>query len=101
MTVSRRRATVIKVPDATPGLVCVDGVEHAYTMTGVWKSATAPVPNLVVDAVLDESGHVIEIIAVDPEQLARERLRDVPRRAKRAIYALMNRLTVALINRGP
>lgn len=43
-------------------------------MTGVWRSSAAPVPNLTVDAALDEGGRVLEIVVVDGAQLARERV---------------------------
>jgi hypothetical protein len=74
MKVSRVRATVVKVPDVSPGVLSFDGVERPYCMDGVWKSATAPTPALTVEAALDEQGRVLEIVVIDPQRLWLERV---------------------------
>ena len=68
------RGTIIKVPDSTPGLVIVNGVQKSFTLEGVWHSPVAPAPNMTVDVELSESGAVAGISAVDPQQLTKEKL---------------------------
>ena len=49
------RGTVIKVPDATPGLVIVKGVQKSFTLEGLWRSPVAPAPQDVVSL-----AHILE-----------------------------------------
>jgi hypothetical protein len=68
------RATIIKVPDNNPGLLVVDGAQKPFVLPGVWMSPVAPAPNQVVDVVVDSAGAVTSVTAVDPQQLAKERM---------------------------
>jgi hypothetical protein len=68
----RVRATVVKVPDASPGLLIVNGQQKSFTLDNIWKSPVAPAPNMSVDVVLDASGAVASIVVVDSRQLAKE-----------------------------
>jgi hypothetical protein len=72
-TSSRVRGTVVKVPDATPGLLFVNGQQKPFTLEGVWKSSVAPAANMTVDVDLDASGGVASISVVDSQQLNKER----------------------------
>jgi hypothetical protein len=68
------RSTVVKVPDATPGLLFLNGQQRPFTLAGVWKSPVAPAPNMTVDVDLDGAGTIEAITVVDTQQLAKERL---------------------------
>jgi hypothetical protein len=56
---SRARGTVIKVPDATPGLLIVDGRQLPFSLEGRWRSPVAPAANMSVDVELDPTGVVV------------------------------------------
>jgi hypothetical protein len=71
---TRVRTTIVKVPDASPGLLLVNGQQKSFTLEGVWKSPVAPAPNMSVDVDLDGTGAITAITAVDSQQLAKERL---------------------------
>jgi hypothetical protein len=71
---TRVRATIIKVPDATPGLLIAKGRQTTFTLEGRWQSPVAPQPDMAVEVDLDPSGTVIRIAVVDAKQLAKERL---------------------------
>ena len=72
-TVMTTRGTIIKTPDATPGLVMVNGAQKSFTLEGVWRSPVAPAPNMTVDVEMDGAGTVVAITAVDSQKLAREK----------------------------
>jgi hypothetical protein len=105
--------TIIKVPDASPGLLIVDGQQKAFTLERVWRSPVAPAPNMSVDVELDASGAVAGITAAGPGRLATDSLNTIGRKldelahgpgkdgaelAKRSLSQLAARMgTVALI----
>jgi hypothetical protein len=68
------RSTIVKVPDATPGLLFLNGQQKSFTLEGVWKSPVAPAPNMAVDVDLDDAGAIAAITVVDSQQIAKERL---------------------------
>jgi hypothetical protein len=61
---SKARGTIVKVPDATPGLLFVNGQQMPFTMEGVWKSPVAPAANMTVDVEFDGSGAITSITVV-------------------------------------
>jgi len=71
---TRVRGTIIKVPDATAGLLIANGRQTVFTLEGRWQSPVAPQPNMAVEVDLDPSGNVMSIAVVDAQQLAKERL---------------------------
>ncbi len=71
---SRVRSTIVKVPDATPGLLFLNGQQKQFTLDGIWKSPVAPAANMTVDVDLDGSGSIAGITVVDSQQLNKERL---------------------------
>jgi hypothetical protein len=71
---SRTRGTIIKVPDATPGLLIVNGQQLPFSLEGRWRSPVAPATNMAVDVELDAAGAVASVAVVDAQQIARERL---------------------------
>jgi hypothetical protein len=74
---SRVRGTIIKTPDGGPGLLVADGQQKSFTLEGVWKSAVTPAVNMPVDVELDASGSITSLTAVDPQQVAKERLQQI------------------------
>jgi hypothetical protein len=75
----RVRSTIIKVPDASPGLLMVNGQQKSFTLERLWRSPVAPAPNMTVDVELDPSGAIAGITAVDTRRLATERLDEIGR----------------------
>jgi hypothetical protein len=73
----RMRGTIIKVPDAGPGLVVVSGQQKQFTLEGIWKSPVAPAANMIVDVDLDASGSVAALTVVDAQQRAKEQMRQL------------------------
>lgn len=68
------RGTIVKVPDATPGLLFVNGQQKSFMLEGIWKSPVAPALNMTVDVELDAAGAVTGVAVVDSQHLAKERL---------------------------
>ncbi len=66
--------TIIKVPDATPGILFADGQQHFFTLERVWKSPMAPQSNQVVDVVFDGSGALTANNVVDQHAANKEKL---------------------------
>jgi hypothetical protein len=71
---SRVRGTIIKVPDATPGLLIVNGQQLPFSLEGRWRSPVAPAANMPVEVELDPAGTVASVSVIDAQQIARERL---------------------------
>lgn len=67
---------VVKVPDASPGLLFVNGQQKQFLLEGVWKSAVAPAANMTVVVDLDSSGGISAITAVDPKEVAAQKLEE-------------------------
>src|ERR1039457_3766749 len=76
------RGTIIKVPDASPGLLFVNGEQKSFTLGGVWQSPVAPAPNMIVDVQLDASNSVAAITCVDHSQARKEQLSHAGARAQ-------------------
>jgi hypothetical protein len=70
----RPRGTIIKVPDATPGIVFANGQQQYFTLERVWKSPVAPAANQTVDVEFDGAGAIAAITVVDAQQFNKERL---------------------------
>ncbi len=70
----RVRTTIIKVPDASPGLVFINGQQKSFTLGGVWKSPVAPAANMTVDVDLDGGGNITGVTVVDQKQANKERM---------------------------
>ncbi len=68
------RGTIVKVPDANPGLLFYNGQQKPFTVEGVWKSPVAPAPNMTVDVALDGAGSITALTVVDANQLNKERM---------------------------
>jgi hypothetical protein len=79
------RGTIIKVPDASPGLLMIGTNQKRFTLEGTWKSMTAPAANQTVDIELDDAGHITAISVVDQAQIAREKFTDLSSKLSGAI----------------
>lgn len=77
------RGTIIKTPDSTPGLLIVGGQQKTFTLERVWKSGVAPAVNMAVDIEFDGAGLITGLIAVDPQQAAREKLERIGDQAQK------------------
>lgn len=75
-TSPRVRSTIVKVPDASPGLLFVDGQPKQFTLEGVWKSPVAPMPNMTVDVDFDGAGAIAAITVVDSKELAAQKVNE-------------------------
>jgi hypothetical protein len=74
---TKARGTVIKVPDATPGIVFANGQQHYFTLERVWKSPVAPAANHAVDVEFDAAGALIAITVVDSSSANKEKFNQV------------------------
>jgi hypothetical protein len=81
-TGSKVRTTIVKVPDATPGLLFLNGQQKSFTLEGLWKSPVAPAPNMTVDVDVDAMGAITSIAAVDAKAIAQERMHQLGDAAK-------------------
>lgn len=59
------RATIIKLPDHTPGLLFAASGQVPFRIEQVWKSARAPAVNMVVELETDSAGVPVGIWVVD------------------------------------
>ncbi len=71
---NKSRGSIIKVPDATPGILFANGQQQSFTLDRVWKSPTAPAVNQNVDVEFDATGAITAITVVDQQQFNKERL---------------------------
>lgn len=70
------RGKILKTPDATPGLLFVDGQQKSFEINGVWRSPSiAPLSGQVVDVELDAYGNVLGVSPVTESELAKEQAR--------------------------
>jgi hypothetical protein len=74
---SGSRGTLIKVPDATPGLLLLNGRQYSFTLERLWRSAVAPATNQSVTVELDGAGALLSITVVDQQQVAKEKLAEL------------------------
>ena len=71
------RATILRTPGDTPGLLFLDGRQWPFTLDNVWKSPVAPSVNMLVDVDFDGQGNITAIETVDPQQAAKEKLNQI------------------------
>jgi hypothetical protein len=69
---AKLRATLIKLPDATPGLLIVAGMQKTFWLEGTWQAAAAPVVGMTLEVELTAEGEVARIFALDVQQVALE-----------------------------
>jgi len=67
------RGTILRVPDATAGVLRINGNPQPF-LAGLWKSPSAPAPNMAVDVEFDAAGMITAITAVDARAAAKEQV---------------------------
>ena len=68
------RGTIIRVPDAQPGLLVSDGKQHAFMLSGIWQGPAAPALNQKVSFTLTPEGRIASIHVLGRDVLANETL---------------------------
>src|SRR5579864_4614818 len=68
----KTRGKILREPGQGPGIVMIEGQQFRFQREGVWQSATAPKPGLVVEVDLDRELQVVGMWAVAEFQLAKE-----------------------------
>jgi hypothetical protein len=74
---AKLRGTIVKVPDASPGLLVLNGQQMPFTLQGVWLSPVAPAANMTVDVELDSAGAIAAITVVDAKEVAAQKLSEL------------------------
>jgi hypothetical protein len=97
ININNPRGTVIKVPDASPGILSVSGTQYFFTLETVWKSAIAPSPNQPVAVELDSAGVLTSITVLDQQQLAKERLGDLAGAAEEHGKVIVAQIRVGVV----
>jgi hypothetical protein len=100
VNINNARGTVIKVPDATPGILSVGGKQYQFMLERVWKSAIAPSPNQTVSVELDSAGVVTSVTVIDQQQLAKEKLSELSGVAQERGKALVEQIRGGLGGAG-
>src|SRR5580698_2547316 len=71
------KGTIIKVPDATPGIVFANGQQHYFTLERVWKSPVAPAANQGVDVEFDAAGAITAVTVLNQQTANKDKLHDL------------------------
>ncbi|MDR3763067.1 MAG: hypothetical protein P4M01_03130 [Acidobacteriota bacterium] len=67
------RGKILKVPDATPGMVFVNGQQKSFEINETWASpAIAPAVQMTVEVELGGQGNVTKLSAISDADLAKE-----------------------------
>ena len=92
VSVSTIRGTLIKVPDATPGLVMVNGRQCPFVLEGIWRIPAAPTPGMTVEAALDAQGNIVGLTPVDAARVALEQGQQVADLARKGYGVALDRI---------
>src|SRR5262249_13456310 len=68
----KKRGKVLRDTTAGPGLLMVEGQQHAFELGGQWRSQLPPKPGMVVDVEFGHNGKAQAIYAVAESQIAKE-----------------------------
>lgn len=68
------RGTIIRIPDAQPGLLVSDGKQHEFMLSGIWQGPAAPALNQKVSFTLTPEGRIASIHVLGRDVLANETL---------------------------
>jgi hypothetical protein len=71
------KGTIIKVPDATAGIVFANGQQHYFTLERVWKSPVAPAANQGVDVEFDGTGAITAVTVLNQQVGNQDKLHDL------------------------
>lgn len=97
ITTTKMRATVLRAPDASPGLLMLNGQQRTFTLEKIWKAPVAPAANMTVEVELDASGAIHGITGVDGGQVARERLNQGASLARQTLEQLRTRMGTVML----
>jgi len=67
----KKRGKVLRDPHSGPGLLMVEGQQHAFALEGMWRSDVPPKPGQAVEVDF-EQGKIVGISVVAESQIARE-----------------------------
>lgn len=67
----KKRGNVLRDTNAGPGLLFVEGQQYPFTLEGLWKSATAPKPNMAVEVEFGEGNTILSIQSIEESQVSR------------------------------
>lgn len=73
ITESTQRGTVLRDTNQGPGIISINGQQHAFTLEAHWRSDKPPVAGSRVDATLSPDGSVEQLVLVDEAQIAKEK----------------------------
>jgi hypothetical protein len=96
MSSSRVRSKILKVPDATPGLIFINGQQKEFRIENVWRSPVAPAPNMNVDVDLDSNGTITGVTQVPDSQIAKEQAEVALKGAKEQGKVLWAKIVAAV-----
>ncbi|HYP86732.1 MAG TPA: hypothetical protein VEQ59_01225 [Polyangiaceae bacterium] len=80
------------MPDATPGLVIVDGAQKSFLLEGTWQAAAAPVVGMTLEVELAPDGSVASIHALDAQKVAIEQGLRVAALSRSALAGAVDRV---------
>ncbi|MEO8902965.1 MAG: FHA domain-containing protein [Polyangiaceae bacterium] len=89
------RGTLIKAPDATPGLVLVNGQQRPFVLENIWRIPAAPVAGMTVEVAFDVQGNISALSPVDTAQLALEHGQQVAELARKGYGVALERIGTA------
>jgi len=69
----RARGKILRALGAGPGLLIIDGRQYRFS-AAEWRSAAVPAPGMEVEAALDRSDRVTEIVWTPEASVERERM---------------------------
>ncbi len=68
------RGTVVRLPDAQPGLIVANGTQLQFEVADAWASPVAPSLNQVVEVSLEGDGKISRVLVVDASLQAQEKI---------------------------
>jgi hypothetical protein len=96
----KTRGKILREPGQGPGIVMIEGQQFRFQLEGVWQSATAPRPGLVVEVDLDRELQVVCMWPVAELQLAHERPQTAVLNSRHSSrYRILDRLYARLFGR--
>ncbi len=77
-----KRGKVLRDTNAGPGLLSIDGQHVQFSLEGVWRSETPPVPGMAVQVEFAPDGSIVGITAISDSQIAKEQAGAVVKAAR-------------------
>ena len=83
-----KRGKVLRDTNGGPGLLSIDGQHVQFTLEGVWRAETPPVPGMSVMVDFGQDGSLVGISAISDSQIAKEQAGVVVEAARQRSKAL-------------